>query len=211
VPATKRTKARPPAIAPTEKLSAQRKLLERLEAGESVSTREFKRVLSAEHWRDYESRRNFEKSQRAQAADARYALRDYLRLLRTADLHEARMASLSGRRRRANAGAWRSDSRFERALERLRELTTAQPWLLVHLDRPFDPSDCSPNSNVGADSERIPRLAQADRSDATASIREFKVDALKAAIDEPQIETPQQEMNVQLMANLEKLRALVRR
>ncbi len=157
--------------------------------------------------------RCFAASQRADAAAARNELRDYLRLLRIADLQEARIVSSGNRRRRSSLEPLRSDSKYEKALERLRELTAAKPSLLAQLDRQFDPWNSTPTDSVAADKEHMPRLRYGDgaNANAIASISQLRIDALEAAIGEEEAVATIEGIDAHLKAELDKLRALVRR
>jgi hypothetical protein len=70
-------------------LEACQQLLMQLLRRKPVAAHELKRALGEEHWEDYEGRLERVKEWREEAMIASYELRDYVRMLRIADLHDA--------------------------------------------------------------------------------------------------------------------------
>src|SRR5271155_1821804 len=102
-------------------LEACQQLLLRLQRRKPVAAHELKRALGEELWSDYRLRCERVKRQREEAMIASYELRNYLRMLRIADLHDAQRNQISGRMRKHRL-RWTSPStKYERVLEHLSE------------------------------------------------------------------------------------------
>ena len=139
-------------------LEACQQLLLRLQHREPVAAHELKRALGEEHWEDYERRLKRVKEWREEATIASYELRDYVRMLRIADLHDAQPNQISGHMRKRRL-RWTSPStKYERALEHLSERIQENVSLADHLDRAFSPYSWDSSTDIGPDKEGVPRL-----------------------------------------------------
>ena len=113
---------------------ACQQLLMQLLPRKPVTAHELKRALGEEHWEDYEGRLERVKEWREEAMIASYELRDYVRMLRIADLHDAQPNQISGHMRKRRL-RWTSPStKYERALEHLSKRIEENGSLANHLD-----------------------------------------------------------------------------
>lgn len=171
---------------------ACKQLLTRLEQLETVTARELRHALGEDHWEDYEGRREWVKALRERAKIASYELRDYVRMLRIADLQDAQPnRNVSLRRLRKRGLHWTSpDRKYERALEHVSERVAEHGSLSQYLDRPFGPdrSYDSTSSDFGPSKEGVPRLWYTENAlpqpeeGQIKSIRQLRKEALERAI-----------------------------
>jgi sarcosine oxidase delta subunit len=171
-------------------LEACKQLLARLKKFEFVTARELRRALGEEHWQDYEGRREWVKALRERAKIASYELRNYVQMLRIADLQDAQPnRNISLRRERKRGLHWTSpDRKYERALEHLSEKIAENGSLARHLDRFFTPYRWDSTSDIGPDKQSVPRLWYTKNAlpqpeeGQIKSIRQLRKEALERAI-----------------------------
>lgn len=194
--------------------------------GETVKQFELKSVLGAEHWLDYLGRTQSVKAEREIAQRARDALLEYTRLLQVADMQFGNAERLSQTRAHRQAKRLQrgkmpkltadgaetlreGQAFYERALERLSELIAADKKITTYLDRAWDYGEHG--SLIDASKERVPRLMVRYRADAEyAGSRDMKIDALKAAIENPQVTHAKNTHSVPRLDELKKLTGLMR-
>jgi hypothetical protein len=174
-------------------LEACKQLLLRLRRRESVAARELRRALGEEHWAEYEGWREWMKGLHEQAKLASYQLRQYVGMLRIADLHDAHPSrNISLRRRRKRGLHWTSpDRKYERALEHLTERIGENVSLRQYLDRPFSPNRSYGSiSDIGPYKGGMPRLwfhtenaLPQSEERKIKTIRQLKMEALERAIE----------------------------
>jgi hypothetical protein len=165
-------------------LLACKQLLARMEQRKSVTAQELRRALGEERWDEYRGLRERAKTQREEAKIASYELRDYVRMLRIADLHDAQPnRNISLRRTRERGLHWTSpDRKYERALEHLSERLAENGSLDQDLDR-------SPYGDIDPDKESVPPLWYTENalppSDQRKikTTRQLKMEALQRAIE----------------------------
>jgi hypothetical protein len=81
-------------------VEACQQLLARLQRFGSVPARELRQALGEEHWTVYQEFRDWVKGLHEEAKIASYELREYVRMLRIADLWDPQPHRNSGRRRK---------------------------------------------------------------------------------------------------------------
>jgi 3-methyladenine DNA glycosylase/8-oxoguanine DNA glycosylase len=199
-------------------LAACQQLLVRLEQDGSVTSRELKRALGGDHWRAYQQSREFTKSQRGEAKIASHQLRDYIRLLKIADLHNSQTDRVSKRTRQHISPRVSIDGKYEKALERLGELISADRSLSQYLDRTFDPNDLINNPNIGAHKDGVPRVRFHSRNvhgiaqhQAFDTIAEMKAKALQSAIEEVDVVETTPATIISAASKLQLLKSVIRR
>ena len=190
--------------------------------GQQVSSRQLRSAVGDTHWQAHQNRLAQRRIEREEARKASHGLRDYVSLLKIADLHEAHQHS-SGRSntgyRKLNVQA---DSKYERALERLDELLESDPTLARHLDRAHDWKDTRTGGLNGADKHFVPRIRYHRKwvygkavHRPFPTITELKRQALEEALEakasdsvdcDTDVSNPSQELQ-----RLSQLRKLVRR
>ena len=129
------------------------------------------------------------KEWREEAKIASYELRDYVRMLRIADLHDAQPNQISGHMRKRRL-RWTSPStKYERALDHLSERIGENGSLADHLDRAFSPHSWASSTDIGPDKEGVPRLwymenalPQSDQRKIKTN-RQLKMEALERVIE----------------------------
>ena len=170
-------------------LEACQQLLLRLQRRKPVAAHELKRALGEELWSDYRLRCERVKRQREEAMIASYELRNYLRMLRIADLHDAQRNQISGRMRKHRL-RWTSPStKYERVLEHLSERIEENVSLANHLDRAFSPYSWDSSTDIGPDKEGVPRLWYTENAlpqfeeSKIKTNRQLKMEALERAIE----------------------------
>ena len=139
-------------------LEACKQLLVRLRRREPVASPDLKRALGDEYWTDYQLRCASVKKQRDEAKNALYELRDYVRLLRIADLCDAQPNRNRGGQGRGRLPRTSPSEKYEMALQRLSELVEENGALAQYLDRTFSPYSWDSTSNIGPDKAGMPRL-----------------------------------------------------
>lgn len=157
-------------------------MLTRLGGDETVTTKEVRQAIGAAHADELRARMDQASLQRSEAREASIDLRDYIEQLRIADL-------LNGRADNARSGAQatklreQAELRYERAIERLDELLTADPKLAQQLDRDFDLHKGG-GAMVAPDAEAVPRIKYHARAYGEHVHREIpsRVDLLRAAL-----------------------------
>jgi hypothetical protein len=165
-------------------LEACKQLLLRLQRREPIAARELKRALGDQNWNDYQLLRASTKTLRERAKIASYELRNYVRMLRIADLHDADPSrNISLRRLRKRGLHWTSPSaKYQRALEHLSERLADNGSLYQYLDR-------SPYGDIDADKESVPRLWYTENAlpppeeGQIKTIRQLRKEALERAIE----------------------------
>lgn len=163
-------------------LQACHALLARLDGNGTVTTKEVRQAIGAAHADELRARMDQASWQRSEAGEASIELRDYIEQVRIADL-------LSGRSDNAKSGAQakklmeKAEQRYERAIERLDELLTANPSLAQHLDRDFDLHKGG-GAKVAPDVEAIPRIKYHARAYGEHVHREIpsRVELLRGAL-----------------------------
>jgi hypothetical protein len=119
---------------------ACKQLLAQLHRGGPVAARELKRALGEEHWEEYERRREWVVTLREKKAKiASYKLRNYVNMLRIADLRDAQADRMRVRKGKSMPRGKRPSDLYERALEHLSERIEENGSLCQYLDRPFTP------------------------------------------------------------------------
>jgi hypothetical protein len=168
---------------------ACQQLLMQLLRRKPVAAHELKRALGEEHWGDYERRLERVKEWREEAKIASYELRDYVRLLRIADLHDAQPNQISGHMRKPSL-RWTSPStKYERALQHLSERIQENVSLANHLDRAFSPYSWDNSTDIGPDKEGVPRLWYTENAlpqfqeSKIKTNRQLQMEALERAIE----------------------------
>jgi chromatin segregation and condensation protein Rec8/ScpA/Scc1 (kleisin family) len=139
-------------------LESCQQLLLRLQRREPVAARELKRALGEEHWEEYERRREWVVALREKAKIASYELRNYVNMLRIADLRDAQADRMRVRRGKSMPRGKRPSDLYERALEHLSERIEENGSLYQYLDRPFTPYVLDCTTDIGEEKERVPRL-----------------------------------------------------
>ena len=129
-----------------------KRLLARLQRGNSVIAVDLRPALGDERWADYKSLCAWMTGQRREAKKAIQKLGSYVRLLRIADLCDARYSRL--RALKFNERNWTRSNWYGRALECLTDLVRNEPALTIYLDRPFSPD----YGESDADRESVPRI-----------------------------------------------------
>ena len=186
-----------------------------------VSSKELKAALGDEHWENYQFNRQY-KAQTAQDVEtAKQQLASYIEMLRLADFNDSI-------RDRASAMGWsmkgfrmHSDAGYERAIEHLGELLSANPQISRFLDKAYDYDD--PMGTAGYCRHSIPRPKHHRRyvydnidHQQVPSLKSLKIAALERALASPQTALVQdtQELTEEEMAakwlQLKKLISLVR-
>lgn len=191
-------------------------------ANTSVSSKELKAALGEEHWQAYQTACEYRKAQLDQYEVCKRELRDYIRLLRIADINDHSADTVSQRGRQRKSTAMPRDTGYERAIERLQELLEADPTLQQFLDRGYDFDTWLGNNDISR--HGVPRpifhktqVFEKIEHQQIPSVRELKVEALEKAIDQPTISTQLAEKRdgkaelEQNMKNLNSLLKLVRR
>ena len=168
---------------------ACQQLLMQLLPRKPFTAHELKRALGEEHWEDYEGRLERVKEWREEAMIASYELRDYVRMLRIADLHDAQPNQISGHMRKRRL-RWTSPStKYERALEHLSKRIEENGSLANHLDRAFSPYSWDNSTDIGPDKDGVPRLWYTENALPQSeqrkikTIRELRREALERAIE----------------------------
>jgi hypothetical protein len=171
-------------------LEACKELLARLLRREPVSSLELKRALGDEIWTDYQLRRAWVKREREEAKNASYELRDYVRLLRIADLSDAQPNRHIGSRRRFRTPRTSPSAKYEQALIRLSELVEQNNSLAQYLDRTFSPYCWDCGSDIGPVKEGVPRIVyhranvqHVPEERNIKTIRQIRQEALSGAIE----------------------------
>jgi hypothetical protein len=139
-------------------LEARKQLLARLRRREPVASQELKRALGDENWTDYQLRCAWVKTQREEAKNAFHELRDYVRLLRIADLCDAQPHRSSEIRQGGILPQTSPSAKYEQALERLSELVEQNGALAQYLDRTFSPYRWDGVSDIDFEKESVPRI-----------------------------------------------------
>ena len=120
---------------------------------------------------------------------ASYELRDYVRMLRIADLHNAQPNQISGHMRKRRL-RWTSPStKYERASEHLSKRIEENGSLANHLDRAFSPYSWDSSTDIGPDKDGVPRLWYTENAlpqfeeSKIKTNRQLKMEALERAIE----------------------------
>lgn len=190
-----------------------------LDAGGRVTKKQLKQVLSPSQWEDYCQSIEFERWRRQTQREASEALSSYTKLLRIADLRNANIERQNRTAKGGDAMKY-SDGYYERALERLGELLTANPWLSEHLDRPYDADRA--NGECSAGQLGVPRLkhhqrhvyGKAEHRENPTSEELVRSALLSAVAENQRGQEEEMEMNKDAAscgADLETLRRLMRR
>ena len=190
-------------------------------ASASVSSIELKAALGDEHWQNYQFNRHY-KAQTAQEVEtAKQALGSYIEMLRLADFNDSIRDRASANGRSMKNFRMHSDEGYERAIEHLGELLSANPQINRFLDKAYDYDD--PKGNAGYSRHDVPRPLHHRRyvydsidHQQIPTLKSLKIAALENALASPQIAPVQdtQKITAEEMAakwqQLKKLISLVR-
>jgi len=186
-------------------------------ASASVSSRELKAALGDEHWENYQFNREYKSAIAGESEEAKHQLHSYIEMLRDADLNDSN-------RDRASSMGWsmkgfrmHSDEGYERAIERLDELLSANPRLSRFLDRANDYGD--PMGTAGYCRHSIPRPVHHRRQvydnidhQQVPSLKSLKIAALEGALASPQtapVQEPQEITAEEMAAKWQQLKKLI--
>jgi hypothetical protein len=142
-----------------EKETAARlkELVKAAKADKFIANKTLKRWLTKEQFNSIAERWENEKQQREQWAEKPDEIKEYEERLRVALLTYNRADAYSRQRKHKTASKLmgEADRLFERLLERLQEITHADPSLAAWLDRDLD---FGPKGNLGPSPDQIPRV-----------------------------------------------------
>lgn len=176
-----------------EKIRAKKleDLLVRVEQGESIDNRTLRRWLSQEDFDSIGERWQSELAKREQWKDIPFEIKDYDEALRKALLiyGQAEYQSCRGNQKASNILFQSAESKFEKLLERLEEISAMDAYLHRWFDRDLD---FSPDGNLGPNPDEMPRVITSrssanryqgfDRSIQKKS--DIKTDILKNALED---------------------------
>ena len=168
-----------------------KELVKAAKAGEFIQNKTLKRWLTKEQFDSIAERWENEQLQREQWTDKPDAIKEYEERLRQALFvyNRADAYSQRGNHKTAKKLMNEADGLFERMLERLQEITHADPSLASWFDRELD---FGPNSTLGLNPDQIPRVKtsrslinqRAGFTAARQTIADVKLAVLEQALDE---------------------------
>lgn len=173
-----------PKLTDKEKIKRINEHIKKLEAGETVSKRDMKALLTEEQLAEFDNLWEMEKGKKDWVLDNRHLIKDYEEMLHTGDKIWARYENTRAANKNAeieNAAM----SAYEKAWERLEELIEADPFITTLLDRPFDRDNAVGN---GLSACEVPRCKYSKSKFVKplekTTKNELKADFLKAAVEE---------------------------
>jgi hypothetical protein len=162
-------------------------LVKAAKAGEFIANKTLERWLSKEQFDSIAERWENEKQQREQWTDKPDEIKEYEERLRVALLTYNRADAYSRQRKHKTAGKLmgEADRLFERLLERLQEITYADPSLAAWFDRDLD---FGPNSTLGLSPDQVPRVrtsrSRFNQSAGFTGARQTKADVKLAVLEQ---------------------------
>jgi hypothetical protein len=170
-----------------ERAARLKELVKAAKAGEFLANKTLKRWLTEEQFDSIAERWTNEKEQREQWTDKPDELKEYEERLRAALLTYNRADAYSRQRKHKTASKLmgEADRLFERLLERLQEITHADPSLAAWFDRDLD---FGPNSTLGLNPDQVPRVrtsrSRINQSAGFTGARQTKADVKMAVLEQ---------------------------
>ena len=182
-----------------------------LEAGENVSKRDMRAVLTEEQMEDYEAEWENHRDYKQWILDSGSVLSDYHEIVRTADAYHIR-AEKTRTGPKANRNYRKAEFHYERAFERLDELSSIYPWLSALFDRTLDQDS---SWETGPSYHGIPRYMFSQshacnrrRRESLPTKRDVKIRAIRFALENLYTEPADEESE---LAEQERHKAVIER